>query len=732
MPVLKKIVFYIVALLIFFYPTAYAEETKKAVLVVVDHLTLEELEETNLPNIESLIRQGGLAVMNTNTAGGRTRENAHATIGAGKVAYGGAEAGLAFPVGGDFGGELAGNVYRSRTGQSPPPDALVHLGLAGMLRLNEGKTNTGRPGLLGETLHLAGYKTALIGNADENENPPSGITYGRQAATIAMDRSGQVDYPFMGEELTRSGGNSLLLNSMDPGMTIGAVNEALNKADLVVVETGDTVRLEKIKNRALDRIYDKAKKESLEHIDLLVGEIITALREYDSLMLIFSTTPSREAIQGSNLLTPIIYWKNHGEESFLVSGTTRRQGIVANTDIAPTVLSHFDLPIPVEMTGRPMYPVAAENTLATLIKTNHNLIAVHKARPPMVQGYVFGQIIAVLLTVTALIFWRGKIKYFQPVLLALSSIPLAFLFMGFFPGLPLGLFVFGVILTAGIVTGLSMGGFRRHHLGPFMAVALFTGAAILLDIILGAPLMRSSVLGYDPMGGARYYGLGNEFMGVLIGSLVMGTAALFQIFKSRKLLFGAAISIYGAALFVIAGPHLGTNAGGALAAALAFGFTAYQLAPAKVTRTQLAWAGTAVACLFCGFIFWDAGRSVEAQSHFGRTVNLLRTNGIWEAYNIIVRKVLLNLRLLRWTIWGEVFLVTLLGIALLFYRPIGLMRRVQEKYPYLSKGFWGVTVGSIAAFLFNDSGIVAAATMSIFAAAPLMYVIIEEWNLTAK
>jgi hypothetical protein len=728
MPVLKKIVIIICVMLIFSSKTADAEEAKKAVLMVVDYVSLEELEAAHLPNIESIIREGGLALMNTNTAGGRTRENAHATIGAGKVAYGGAEAGQAFLASADLDGVPAGEIYQARTGQSAPPDALVHLGLAGMFRVNEGRTHTGRPGLLGETMHLAGHKTALVGHADERENPQSGINYHRQAAAIAMDRSGQVDYAFLGDELTQPGANSLLLDSMDPQKTGSAVRAALRRAELVVVETGDTVRLEKTKSRALDRIYQDAKQEALAQIDILAGEVIDAARAYDSLVLIFSSTPSREAVQDSNLMTPVIYWKNHGAAGLLISGTTRRQGIVAMTDIAPTVLSHFDIPIPVDMSGRPMYPVAAQNTLAALTKTNHNLIAVHQARPPMVKGYVFTQIIAVALTATALLFWRKRIRYFQLILLALSSVPLAFLIMGFFPGLPLGLFTIGVILAAGGITGLSMLGARQHPLAPFMTVALLTAAALLVDILLGAPLIRSSVLGYDPMGGARYYGLGNEYMGVLIGSLVMGTATLFQIFKPGKLLFTGVIAVYLAALFVIGGPHLGTNAGGAGAAALAFSFSAYQLAPVKVTRPQIAWAGAVVISMLCGFVIWDTGRAVEAQSHFGRTIELLRTNGLWEAYNIMIRKIMLNLRLLRWTIWGEVFLVTLLSIALLFYRPIGLMRRVQEKYPYLSKGFWGVTVGSIAAFLLNDSGIVSAATMSIFAAAPLMYVVIEERN----
>ena len=36
--------------------------------------------------------------------------------------------------------------------------------------------------------------------------------------------------------------------------------------------------------------------------------------------------------------------------------------------------------------------------------------------------------------------------------------------------------------------------------------------------------MRYSPLGYDPVGGARFYGIGNEYMGVLVGSSILAWA----------------------------------------------------------------------------------------------------------------------------------------------------------------------------------------------------------------
>lgn len=697
-------------------PGAYGEEEKRAVVIVADYITLQDLHHDGLPHINSLIREGGLALMNTNTAGGRVRENSFVTMGAGKVALGGGEAALAYQAGEDYHNEPAGEIFRRRTGRVVSPASVVHLGIAGIIRANEGKNNTGSPGLLGEILHKSGLKTAVIGNADTEEHDR------RHAAAIAMDGTGIVDQGYTGGETLRTDGEKLLLRATDYQKTAQLLKETMKTAHLTVVETGDTTRLEHMRNTALDSVFLKSKEESLKKIDRFIGDVrhISGINNFRTLLLIVAPTPSSQALEQKNYLTPLIYWQKEALPGLLTSGTTRREGIVANTDIAPTILEHFSLPVPGEMSGRPMTTVKVAHTMEKLLSLNQRLVFVHKARPPLVKGYILGQIIVLGAAALSLITGLKILKYLQPVLLALSSFPLVLLIMGMAAGLhPVlyGLAVLGIVL---LITGVSMGGLRIHNLCPFLIVSLLTAGAILLDLVFGAPLMQNSVLGYDPMGGARYYGLGNEYMGVLIGSLIMGTASLIQIAQNKKVILPLILLIYLLAVILIALPNIGTNGGGALAAIAGLGFTAYQICPTWVTKKQFTAILAALLVLFIALAGWDASRPAEVQSHFGRTINLMGTKGISEAYNIITRKVALNIKLIRWTIWSQVFLATLLSTALLFYRPVGLMKKVQEKYPYLIKGFWGVVLGSLAALLFNDSGIVAAATMSIFAAAPLV------------
>ncbi|MCK9927166.1 hypothetical protein MXD62_08295, partial [Frankia sp. Mgl5] len=61
-----------------------------------------------------------------------------------------------------------------------------------------------------------------------------------------------------------------------------------------------------------------------------------------------------------------------------------------------------------------------------------------------------------------------------------------------------------------------------------LVVTGLTTGAILFDGFNGAEAMRRSYLGYDPVIGARFYGLGNEYEGILIGSAILFAASFYE------------------------------------------------------------------------------------------------------------------------------------------------------------------------------------------------------------
>jgi hypothetical protein len=86
----------------------------------------------------------------------------------------------------------------------------------------------------------------------------------------------------------------------------------------------------------------------------------------------------------------------------------------------------------------------------------------------------------------------------------------------------------------------------------------------------------------------------------------------------------------------------------------------------------------------------------------------------------------MNLKLMRYTVWSRVFLAILAALVILLYRPSGAMSRLKTDCPRLFQGFSGILVGAVVGLIVNDSGIVAAATTSIYVIAPVLLLIFSQ------
>ena len=171
-------------------------------------------------------------------------------------------------------------------------------------------------------------------------------------------------------------------------------------------------------------------------------------------------------------------------------------------------------------------------------------------------------------------------------------------------------------------------------------------------------------------------------------------------------------------------PYLGTNVGGTIAAIAAFIFTYMQLKGKKINLRQVAVMGSCAALvIFCLAVF-DMHRSVEVQSHLGRFANNILSGGWPVIVDMAMRKVNMNITLIRYTIWSRVFLVMLAVLMVSFYRPVGLMQKVQQ-LPVYFPGNAG-NPGRQCRRPGCQRLVVAAATMMIFGIAPLIHLMGRE------
>jgi len=120
----------------------------------------------------------------------------------------------------------------------------------------------------------------------------------------------------------------------------------------------------------------------------------------------------------------------------------------------------------------------------------------------------------------------------------------------------------------------------------------------------------------------------------------------------------------------------------------------------------------------------DLLRSGASQSHLGKLAQLISNSGISSAFPLFLRKIRMNLTLIEYTIWTKALLSFIIVLWVLFYRPRGHLAKLAVGFPASFKGSWSAVVGSAAALLANDSGIVSAATALLYPVVQMIQIVL--------
>lgn len=703
----------------------------KVVIVVVDRITWDDLIKADVPEIRNLALRGATGLMTTNPAAGSPRlpVNTYATIGSGAKVRGGPSGSMAFNTSEEYENDTAVNVFRRRTGIKGGIGQVLHLGIIQMERNNFNLKYEYALGAIGTALHRNGLKTAVLGNADIPDNTDHEKVFGRMAATIAMDDSGQVDYGNVSTGLYRRDALALAGISTDFAVLFEEFVRASDRADLIVVETGDTSRVEEMRAVASDKVLTAQRHTALNRVDRFVGKIVQTIDLNKDLLMIIVPGPTSETMEQGNFLTPFVMTGRGVERGVVWTGTVKRRGLITNTDIAPTVMGYFGLPPVIEregalnavLNGQVVKSLPGENAFDEITELESDAVFLNKARAPLVRNYLNIELAIIILTAAAIFLKLKAAKYLVPVLTALTVFPLVMLWASFLPRPSITVAVAEVIGATLIIALILAIPVRRFPMASYLVVTGITALMIIIDLILESPLGKTSPFSYDAMAGARFYGIGNEYMGVLLGCILVFTGLLLDALKVRSgPLKVLVLTMLVAVTYVMAAPGLGTNAGGTIAAVAGTGATAYVLYGGRIKARTVFAVSAAGVLIIAVFMAYDLTRVAESQSHIGRTVSLIRENGFSEIINIISRKWAVNYKLLRNTTWSWFFFTSLLTIYLLGRKVPSASARFKANYPWFNRFLTGVLFAALFALVFNDSGIVAAATMITFAVAPYL------------
>lgn len=249
--------------------------------------------------------------------------------------------------------------------------------------------------------------------------------------------------------------------------------------------------------------------------------------------------------------------------------------------------------------------------------------------------------------------------------------------------------------------------------------ALFAG-----DMLAGSPLAKHSIFGFDPIIGLRFYGIGNESVGVLMGALILGVFSFLDRRKcvSLKHLLPIAV-LFLMVTIAVGAPRFGTNFGGTLAMIAGFGYAIFRASNSQ-SRLRMIALIVGMALLVVGIvIIANLVVTSENQTHIGRAIIQSKASGLQVLTKLALRKWAMNLRLIKYSFWTYMFFWLIVGMIILFIRPVGILKRMLLKRPMMNAAFAGMLMGAVVGMATNDSGVVMATTTFLYLALPLMLMV---------
>lgn len=707
---------------------------RSVVIVVANWLSLDDLLSAG-GNVLALLDDAAVGLMNT----GRYRQDAnevrYLVLGAGEHLSGAGGAAECYASGELIGEEAAGEVYLRQTGRQPPEGGVVCLGLSRILSAN--RQDGASVGLLGEAFRTALTKTALIGSVE----PPEAEL--RWAGLIAMDRTGAVDSAFVGSEVVKAEPNSPYGIVDDVDVVAGLIGAHLQSHSLIVVQLADLSRCESARVGLTESAYVLYRSLAVRDLDALVGRLRPRIERTGSALIICSPSGVRPTVGYSSNLTPVVCFGRGFEPGLLTSSTTLTQGLIGNIDIAPTVLRVAGLPIPESVAGCPARVVPSRAGIETLGRMEHIAARNYAIRGPVLGGVAVMTILAATLTEVLLLGNAARPlarRAFRLIIFILISFPAASLVVdgigfaglgGYVPALVAVALVF--VAVASFISSLP----RIGRASTFGVLLMMTAFLVSVDVWTGEHLLRWSAMTCNQIVGIRYYGLGNEYMGILVGAGLIGPLLMLNESRAnspssnREQRRGRAIalSIWLTLLAITIGyPALGSNVGGFVTAVAAFGVALVLVSGSRFRFVHaLVLIGVAVSALVL-FAVLDAHRS--ASSHLGRSLTMAGVSGGRYIVALVSRKLAMHIGILK---LPQTYFPVLCSIPfLLMYRD-----RASREAQALAKrvgllqtvGIPAVMAGAVVGFFVNDSGIVPAGILICMLILALLQLRLKEVHL---
>ncbi len=717
---------------------------RRVVVVFAPYMTWSDLYGGFMPNARALAARSLLADMNIRAGSSGSMnppDRGALVLSAGASIVFDPTAMTAFDTSETVGPTLARDYYRRLFGTDPGSAQVVYLGLPLQVSGNVQTTLGNELGALGAAVHATGLKTAAIGNGDPGWLVDSSRA-SRPAGVAAADETGIVD----------RGDVSVSMLLRDPFAPFGTRSDAPRidaayrrvladpSVGLVVVDPGDLERAAAAASITSTATAAAAHDAALRSTDDVLGQVMGSLRPNDVIVLM-ATAPIDVVDQPEGFAPLLIAGPE--KAGIATAASTHRDGIVTAMDVSVTIVDFLGGTPPQKMVGSLIRsgktlagaPLGART--AYLDQINNTCIAVETVRWPVVTTYIVLAALAII--VSTLILFRGieslpkgtagvakAALLLAPAVLVGSVVQFA---VWRWP--PDSLAVIGVFLacTAAIWVVAMLVGRGRPATVPLIVMTAVTAVVLMVDQWAGAPLSFIGLFGYSPLLGARYYGLGNEMSGLLLGCVLVAVALSLDTWRDRRWAWHVRTWGWPVIALVVLGtaaaPFWGANVGPVAWMTVGFLVGWLMLNGRKIwTWRNLLLVIVLVVVMLAGLTAIDLLGGSGSETHLGRAVAGTQTGGIASLWDIVARKAETNARVLGRTNWTWLLVVMLVQLGYMRWRPRGEFAAFLKEYPAFSAAIAAALFAGVAGYFTEDSGIIIPALLMIPVGVSALYLML--------
>jgi hypothetical protein len=390
-----------------------------------------------------------------------------------------------------------------------------------------------------------------------------------------------------------------------------------------------------------------------------------------------------------------------GYDGNLTSDTTRTDGFVAATDIAPTVLERLGVDVPGEMSGRPIRAEGDPDAASVVERTDRMRVVAGRRSPVILDNLMIWLGLALLVSLLSRGRWAGPA--FTAGGLATLYLPLLLL---------VGAAVQPSLLGERLIIGLGAPALAALTLlfargwRPLAIACAVTVCAYAVDVIAGSPLTARSLLGPNPGLGVRFFGIGNELESSLVVLTTVGVGAALAAVRARlgrppstRAAIAAFLGTGAVFAAIFAAGRFGADVGAAIVFPAAAAIAALAV-PGALARRRLVLlvigapvAGVILLALLDLLLGGDA--------HLTRSV--LEAGGRDELADVLERRLRLSASSFGRATGQTIFWVVMAAIAVVIWQRRRVLSWLSPE-PLVRAGFAGGAGSILLGTVANDSG----------------------------